>query len=72
MAIIKCPSCGCKTNSSLCPSWWKYKNKTPNPTKCTAREVNGKLERGCGYDEAIVNNKVFDDSVINSGSLEDY
>lgn len=71
MAIIKCPNCGHKTNSSLCPGWWRYKNKVSNPSKCTVREINGKLEKGCGYEEATDTNKTFAVSVINSGSLDD-
>ena len=60
MPIIDCPSCGEKTNTALCMGFWTSEPKA----KCIARIVNGRYEKGCGYDTAHVSDKKYADGLV--------
>ena len=64
MSVVNCLTCGHVTNTTLC-NYWDAPGQ--GATECYARKVNGRWERGCGYDQATVFEKGFADEIIMLG-----
>ena len=65
MAVVTCLGCGGKTNTTVC-NWLVYADKKPRV--CYVLWVDGKPEKGCGYEKLIRNNyKEWVDSVLENG-----
>lgn len=59
MPIVNCLKCGHKTNSALCRNWWDPKKAT-----CILKWVDGKWEKGCGYNDAGLHDRSYADSLL--------
>lgn len=59
MPVVTCPNCGATTNTAVATAWWE-----PKEARCTGKFVDGKWERGCGYDTAPDFDKAYVDKLI--------
>ena len=70
MPIATC-KCGYQTNSATSNYWLLYgigdKAEMVGPTKCWARIIDGKWEKGCAFDEADEFDKKFALTLIGKG-----
>ena len=62
MPIVNCPRCGAKTNTAICAGWWDVENR--EKAKCTGKIVDGKYEKGCGYETASDFDRKFVDGLL--------
>lgn len=68
MPVGPCGGCGKQTNSAT-SNWWFTEDHIP--TKCYARHVDGKWERGCGYDGADPFDQTYADKLISGKPILD-